>query len=1447
MAAPVDSGSTAAATAAGGRPLRSRRVTGHELTEEQQQCLLRALQERVPVCESASRAAGGAGPGVDSRPRHVAAVPLLVQPGGLAAVATGAGAPLGSFASPAARSGGLSLVLLLQSEGPPELAQRSAPARGQAAAASAPATSFGPSSSKRQASAASAGSAPAAGPPASRPRLGANPAHLRHLGAALSAWLLGSDLGRLAWLAAVLRRLYKCATMEELTSTLCGAVEEYVTREAPGVEAGVRLALVPGTGGVGLFLQVEGAGRSVMPADTATAAAMGIRSNPNNDLPAAAVAGAPPRDGITTGAQVGAGAPAAAAVARKILNAGSRHALPLPNAPATGSAAIAAAAGNGAGGAGGSGGSAYLQRGHTDLSVTGSGHGGADRAAPERVLARAHTVMPASTAPGGGSGASTRSVVVPLAGLSTKDLMPTAAAALQQNPMLQTNTTTVSDVSGGVPAAAPLGSSAAAAGAGLAGGVGGGGGASGPAPTAADIGGELVALTVARGGGVLAAKAFQLQDTLLEAAIVARAEADAAAAAAVDPWLELQDSSSAGRSARGGLPTAASSPTLYEPRAAQAAAAAAAAARNAKGAAGGTRTSASGGGAGGAATATLVVEDIMLHVQDVTRPCADICHLMAGPLANAAGGGGGGSMTGFGGGGATRYAGASITDSYTGGEASQYSSRGSTRRGRALSALGRSMSSTVQLPHSLLLLTMGLGGGAALGFYVCFARRLPAALLEAVRASCQELLDEALAGPVVHVMHGRLAPEFDTLSTAVPGQYAVVNPGRLTMVSASSTHALNTMSASPLPLTTGTGTSTLHTGPADFGAVSSPTGGMHAGAGTDSPHVSTSQGRTASANSVRKSSSLGPSSHIPQSPRTLQMLQQHSTGLIAAGTAAGVIAAAAGPRGFTRMSAAAMPHPTAAAQAQAGSTAAAAAAAMAAPCGGQGSAGAPGRNSSNSMTYMIPEGDVPPGDPLAAYPAPTGAASLLGPDALDRMLDSQPHARLSIPTQDLVATTTSVITVTAADDAVSTAQQQVDLLASSLQATLGGGGGSGGMSMPQPMSLNGISMCGGAPGGAAASGAAAGSAAASSFASDLQDLELVEVLGQGGGGVVFRGRWSTLDVAVKLMELSTRDLLPPNSAVAAAAAARGAKLLPATRGTTTSGMQRLRREALRHGMERAILSSTSHPNIVQVYSTFSRVQLWQKPDGRFLLLPAQQQQQQTETDGLPPQPLVTALICELADRGSLASLLADRSFPALVPVPQTELSPFQVFEADMQGVYMVLLDVALALRHLHSMNLVHRDVKAANLLLKSSTSDPRGFTVKLADFGFAMRLTEAAEDGSRFAVSDQACGTVTHMAPECLFAKCRVGTWADVYSFGILMWELLAGGLRPHPNLHPDFIPRLVLRGGRPGFAESTPPMYRAMAEACWAADPRRRPSAADLVVALRAQLRVCTAATLKP
>ncbi|GIL44160.1 hypothetical protein Vafri_1687, partial [Volvox africanus] len=63
----------------------------------------------------------------------------------------------------------------------------------------------------------------------------------------------------------------------------------------------------------------------------------------------------------------------------------------------------------------------------------------------------------------------------------------------------------------------------------------------------------------------------------------------------------------------------------------------------------------------------------------------------------------------------------------------------------------------------------------------------------------------------------------------------------------------------------------------------------------------------------------------------------------------------------------------------------------------------------------------------------------------------------------------------------------------------------------------------------------------------------------------------------------------------------------------------------------------------------------------------------------------------------------------------------------MRAIYLTLLEVALALRHLHSMNLVHCDVKVANVLLKSSSSDPRGFTCKLSDFGLVNLLRSEEE------------------------------------------------------------------------------------------------------------------------
>jgi len=102
----------------------------------------------------------------------------------------------------------------------------------------------------------------------------------------------------------------------------------------------------------------------------------------------------------------------------------------------------------------------------------------------------------------------------------------------------------------------------------------------------------------------------------------------------------------------------------------------------------------------------------------------------------------------------------------------------------------------------------------------------------------------------------------------------------------------------------------------------------------------------------------------------------------------------------------------------------------------------------------------------------------------------------------------------------------------------------------------------------------------------------------------------------------------------------------------------------------------------------------------------------------------------------------------------------------------LLIPVARALDFAHENNVVHRDMKPANILL-----DPQGVP-KVTDFGIAKRLT--AE--SALTLSGAIIGTPVYMAPEQARGTSRdVGAAADIYSLGAILYEMLAG--------RPPFLP----------------------------------------------------------
>jgi serine/threonine-protein kinase len=211
--------------------------------------------------------------------------------------------------------------------------------------------------------------------------------------------------------------------------------------------------------------------------------------------------------------------------------------------------------------------------------------------------------------------------------------------------------------------------------------------------------------------------------------------------------------------------------------------------------------------------------------------------------------------------------------------------------------------------------------------------------------------------------------------------------------------------------------------------------------------------------------------------------------------------------------------------------------------------------------------------------------------------------------------------------------------------------------------------------------------------------------------------------------------------------------------------------------EARILADIQHPHIVSVLDVGD--------DGRF--------------------PFYVMAYCA---GGSLAQVLErDRRLPA------GQASP-------------VLAVVSEALAAMHGHGLVHRDVKPSNVLL-SADGEPY-----LSDFGVAMD-----ESTKRITTRDAVLGTIGYAAPE-LLAGGRVTPAADVFSLGVMGYQLLAGEL-PFRGAHIFGVMEAVRTGSYRPLAEAAPdapePLV-ALITACLQPAPSERPSdLRGLAAALRA------------
>lgn len=229
-----------------------------------------------------------------------------------------------------------------------------------------------------------------------------------------------------------------------------------------------------------------------------------------------------------------------------------------------------------------------------------------------------------------------------------------------------------------------------------------------------------------------------------------------------------------------------------------------------------------------------------------------------------------------------------------------------------------------------------------------------------------------------------------------------------------------------------------------------------------------------------------------------------------------------------------------------------------------------------------------------------------------------------------------------------------------------------------------------------------------------------------------------------------------------------------------------------------LLKDVSHPNVIKLLGACTDV------SGPFLL------------------------ILEYCEHGSLRNYLR-RSRLVLPEQQQQNPSSVMVTPAvTPRDLLSFAWQISQAGAYLCEMKLVHRDLAARNVLVAS------GKVCKVSDFG----LTRDVYEGDTYFKTSKGRVPIKWMALESLSDHVYTSK-SDVWSFGVLLWELATLGANPYPGVTPERLYRLLKTGYRMEKPDNCSEELYDLMMKCWREDPQERPQFAELVKTVEDMLGV--------